>query len=48
MAEIETRDYLGEHSPDELFGDVLFGAQAALNDLLEVATFAVLHDDVEL
>ena len=46
MAVIEARDDLCENLPDEVLLDVLFRVQRALNDLLKVATFAVLHDNV--
>jgi len=34
MAEVESRDDLGEYFPDELFRNMLFAPYAALNNLL--------------
>jgi len=45
MAEVEPRDHLGKHFPNEVFLDVLSSGQAPFDDLTKVSTFAVLHDD---
>lgn len=48
VAEMQSRDYLGQDAPDSLLLNVLLVAKAALDDLLKVAPFAILHHDVEL
>ena len=48
VAEMQSRDNLGQDSPDSLLFDVLLVAQAAFDDLLKIPSFAVLHHYVEL
>ena len=46
VAVVQARDDLSEDLPNELLFHVLLCPQAALDNLLEVAALAVLHDDV--
>lgn len=43
MAVVEAWDNLSEYLPDHILLNVLLSEQAALDHLLEVSTFAVLH-----
>jgi hypothetical protein len=47
VAEVESGDDLGENFPNELLLDVFFVAEAAFDNLLEVATLAMLHNYVD-
>ena len=48
MAEEQTSNYLREYFPDKLLGDLIVGPYASLDDLLQVSTLTVLHDNIQL
>ena len=48
MAVVETRNDLCEYLPNKILDHVLLSLDAPLNYLLQVASFAILHDNVDL
>ena len=48
VAVVESRDSLREYFPNEVFSNVVLGLAAPSDQLLEVSSVAVLHDDEDL
>ena len=48
VADVQGRDGLRKHFPDELLGEAAVALTAGLDRSLQVAAVAVLHDDVDI